>query len=97
AAPPLLPYTTLFRSSQCASLPPHGPDAKRLGARRARPRDASTYCVFGLSPTKSALLDDERLHTGDRKLLERMPVRAVRGRLSGRSEEHTSELQSRFD
>src|SRR5699024_11788314 len=91
--PTLFPYTTLFRSlpvGVSAALPhplPHGSPRAEL----ARPCPASPT-----GPTTAPCWASSGL-----LLLEAHPARARCGRpllcACGRSEEHTSELQSRFD
>src|SRR5206468_12544226 len=78
---PLFPYTTLFRSCFTANL-----------VRRTLPRGLQTETCVAVSPTGDA---------GVAALLTR-PVRVMvnetkRRRRPPRSEEHTSELQSRSD
>src|SRR5699024_11403921 len=81
---PPLPYTTLFRS--------HRARLHRLGplhpARRRRPR-VRLGVLPGHDPERSAVLGTSRP-----RLRTRLPGQHDRSR---RSEEHTSELQSRFD
>src|SRR3712207_7135289 len=76
----LFPYTTLFRSARRRARRPRGP-AARQGVRR---------------PAALALVADDRLaagHRGDAR--RRHPGRAAPLAQGPRSEEHTSELQSR--
>src|SRR3546814_1798531 len=77
----LFPYTTLFRSSHEAQ------QLSRFGNPRTRPALAEAAVVDELhvqSAKRLGLLEHLRLQVG----------RAVPGRLTARSEEHTSELQS---
>src|SRR5207249_12025032 len=84
---PLFPYTTLFRST-CAAPPNTSRKAKgTLIDSMLRPR------IFPIPPVGAAKLTR-------RTCPRTMPCRLVSGyfaRSSERSEEHTSELQSRFD
>src|SRR5207249_11940634 len=87
--PPLFPYTTLFRSEAHEPLVLGGAcDDRhvRLG-QRMRLHE----------PLQHGFRRDEALEIG-RELLAALPIRgpAVAG-AGERSEEHTSELQSRFD
>src|SRR5207247_9709549 len=84
----LFPYTTLFRSRR------HGPPARLGGHRRRRRRSPARL------PTVS------RLRAGSRARRRRarggaaaaeLRARGRRGDGSARSEEHTSELQSRVE
>src|SRR5207249_11181655 len=83
---PLFPYTTLFRSQVDAEQLPEGGQrgAKRPGAAVGRfERDADPVGGGGAHQTLGATLGD--------------PARERAHQLGVRSEEHTSELQSRFD
>src|SRR5690606_40320633 len=78
----LFPYTTLFRSEQVAHLH-RGSRRMRLGHDLADPAtiDVQRRAVLGIGPARG---QHEAADRGDR-----------RQRLAARSEEHTSELQSR--
>src|SRR3712207_7394028 len=76
----LFPYTTLFRSDVVDGQP-HAPSAQR-GQRRLQGRVVVHLVVLG------ELQDDAVQRQGDQQL-------AAHRRQQGRSEEHTSELQSR--
>src|SRR5699024_11710863 len=79
----LFPYTTLFRSSPHA----HGPQsARRRDPDRARRR--------GDQPRRAPEARPHRLRRYEQRREPRPPPG---GRLRHRSEEHTSELQSRFE
>src|SRR3712207_8523078 len=77
----LFPYTTLFRSHAAAG------GQRRLGAHPAGRTDAD-YVAVGDPARQSAQGAADRDGAGDRRPLGRCRVEA-------RSEEHTSELQSR--
>src|SRR5699024_11997904 len=92
--PTLLPYTTLFRSPP----PSRGQDRRRTDANAVAPR-AHDIAAAGFSnrPNTDPNLAGNR--EWGREIAERMidsdlGLDLVR---SHRSEEHTSELQSRFD
>src|SRR5207249_9287245 len=89
---PLFPYTTLFRSwDSCCSSP--SPPAGRFGNVMAPPADARLQ----LETARLTALYGRRAVVKDVSLMfPRHTVTALIGP-SGRSEEHTSELQSRFD
>src|SRR5690554_7574486 len=74
------PYTTLFRSPQAAGREPCGRFLDRRGWLRAD--TDGTFCCARLGPVRCAAPRTAAAH-----------ARRGRGRL--RSEEHTSELQSR--
>src|SRR5690349_22040967 len=83
--PTLFPYTTLFRSpKRCASSPraPRGRRRERVGPLALRRQPAPLL----------GELRRPRLVVGRAALQQGGP-----GRRAGRSEEHTSELQSRRD
>src|SRR5207249_5445089 len=79
----LFPYTTLFRSLPARS----GPDRGRPGARRHQPRGGAGHYsrpgAGGGGARSHRRAHGRRGRSRDRQL--------------ARSEEHTSELQSRFD
>src|SRR5690606_41682140 len=82
--PPLFPYTTLFRSCQPQSLPIVG---NSCGCRRARVRASKSAA----SPSSRASLQarpKNDIPSGN-------PFTFAAGKVTLRSEEHTSELQSR--
>src|SRR5690606_41983254 len=85
---PLVPYTTLFRSVLAAM-------DKALGLRRLA---LAVYqrllrCLFGLPCHLKVGVAGLRM--SEYRVLQRSADRARRSRRQGRSEEHTSELQSR--
>src|SRR5207249_11833406 len=91
---PLFPYTTLFRSQVTTASLPHYP----LGVSLALARQLGADSVeLALTP---ALLRQGAEHARQLSEARGVPVRilslAPLGR-AARSEEHTSELQSRFD
>src|SRR5699024_12817675 len=86
---PLLPYTTLFRS-------PRSP----VRLRHLRDLDANPVRPRVLGGVGQCLRDD--VVDPDLDMVGQIEIRAVHtrglpGSRSARSEEHTSELQSRFD
>src|SRR5699024_12238752 len=95
-APPLrstlFPYTTLFRSECCGAGPP---TAGGWGGARHPDRTASMTACLCLRPPPdlSAIIARVRWET----YVIRLTTGRVRATRSTRSEEHTSELQSRFD
>src|SRR5690606_42165147 len=84
----LFPYTTLFRSSSlswrsCDDLPGEAPRHRALGvARGQRLLARDHHDAFRARPSTAARAETRSAH-------------ARRGPPAGRSEEHTSELQSR--
>src|SRR5207249_10621978 len=92
-APPLFPYTTLFRSRAMVA-------ATRIPAVRVPLGGTPRWLPLGTVAEKQAALravarELQSLPPGRREaLLARL---AADLRVEGRSEEHTSELQSRFD
>src|SRR5437868_11256306 len=78
---PLFPYTTLFRSEVAE---------RRLVGGRAVVDDE--FVVVG-----ERVADRDRQAAGVAFLAVRADVRELHARAGRRSEEHTSELQSRFD
>src|SRR5207249_11251067 len=94
--PPFFPYTTLFRSSQptCHYINPTGFEL-RLSLRRV-----SLHPAFGSKPPQAICHYINPTGFGLRlSLLSlcRFSLRSAFGSKPSRSEEHTSELQSRFD
>src|SRR5207249_9703894 len=90
---PLFPYTTLFRSEFVVRLPllreAPSPDA----AAGSKPQGTCT-----VSPRRILLVDDNKDSAESLALVLRLTGHEVRTAYDGpRSEEHTSELQSRFD
>src|SRR3712207_7276445 len=83
----LFPYTTLFRSVPEAPALPPGLGAGALPAAG----DRGVHVEGGITVNINA----ERLEADAARLLSDEIVRAIRDRLAARSEEHTSELQSR--
>src|SRR5699024_12588313 len=84
---PLLPYTTLFRSALVA-------EAKKL--RLGDPLDESTTLGPVVKPAAAEHVRSQvadAVAAGARCLIDPVDYPAE----GGRSEEHTSELQSRFD
>src|SRR5207249_10000569 len=91
ASSTLFPYTTLFRSRRHPRQPRASPaETRRTSAARRR----ATPCARRWPSSSARLLDREDLPVGDLNL-DRFV--GTRERLAERSEEHTSELQSRFD
>src|SRR5699024_12591971 len=85
ATPRLSPYPTLFRSR---------PRGDRAGGR---PRDDERWCVRHRAHRSRGYVRRER-ETGVWRRVDSDYVRSSpRSRWRGRSEEHTSELQSRFE
>src|SRR5204862_7321193 len=88
----LFPYTTLFRSY---GLTPRG-DGVLAGAEMARSLDKSmghkVAVLFGNFEAAGSAMPDEESQLQARNLLRRNLAQIAR-----RSEEHTSELQSRRD
>src|SRR2546427_5567349 len=87
----LFPYTTLFRSRAGRSL--QGRRWRRAGARWHLPRIGWSRCSW---PVSSAVVPERRAQHGRAGLGGRLlghGAGAVGG-VAGRSEEHTSELQS---
>src|SRR2546422_5323841 len=84
----LFPYTTLFRSHVHGLAEGARPSA-RAGARRRVAADARAREDLARSRT---LLRPGRLRGGDQEI----PADQHAGDLAARSEEHTSELQSRL-
>src|SRR5699024_11920432 len=83
----LFPYTTLFRSSPRRSPPPR---ARGRGGRRGAGPSAADVPGRGSATTSAA--------TAGRRRRTRPPDAGwADGRRAARSEEHTSELQSRFE
>src|SRR5207249_11734292 len=82
-APTLTPYTTLFRSRA-------RPQAEDIRRRRAQPAVPARGAALR-APLRRGMVDGHSV--------DRLPARlaAQAGRADRRSEEHTSELQSRFD
>src|SRR5207253_9819712 len=85
--PTLFPYTTLFRSRAVAALAPG--DFGRRGERLKDP-EAFAASVRRLEPQLGALRG-----TSGQVLAQDMVNHATEWQLERRSEEHTSELQSR--
>src|SRR3712207_8408087 len=83
----LFPYTTLFRSAfalltmGCAAAPPSAPAAETAAACRGE----GLHDLVGRTATPELAAEAQR----------RSGARTVRWMRPGRSEEHTSELQSR--
>src|SRR5207249_8023827 len=92
--PPLFPYTTLFRSIRAAQLPERA-GIPAIGTTAGGGRLSPAGVVEPAQHPKSLKARD-RLAAS---LIEPAPDTAVdvRIRAKARSEEHTSELQSRFD
>src|SRR5690606_41542719 len=90
---PLCPYTTLFRSGLAGRLP--GP----AGAAAARPPRRFAGLLAGLGPGRRPdrvlLQPAGRLACAAVAARFRRPGRGAEPGPAGRSEEHTSELQSR--
>src|SRR5207249_5061281 len=93
---PRFPYTTLFRSQVGAA---GAGEVARRKAERAADRVAG-----GKSEAAVAIAEDDfervRAAVGDRDVADAVTVEVGAGdvpRPADRSEEHTSELQSRFD
>src|SRR5690606_41725345 len=89
---PLSPYTTLFRSLELALVPRQQPVDRVLALQRAGlgiDHLAVAKVDRGLTIRRPGELDDTRL-AADLDRLDHVHDRHV-----GRSEEHTSELQSR--
>src|SRR5699024_12284339 len=89
-ASPLVPYTTLFRSHACS-------DHRSLGGKPSR----STAPIAGRSETSAVRMimvaPAQRAGSGPAAVEGRSAGPTCVGRARSRSEEHTSELQSRFD
>src|SRR5207247_7497105 len=84
---PLFPYTTLFRSANAVQLvPAHAVAEVGAGA------GGNAICVYGIAVRcpKPAIAN-----VGREEFVE--PAVETPGSSAGRSEEHTSELQSRVD
>src|SRR3712207_8705341 len=82
----LFPYTTLFRSRHQAGLTPALDPARQAGDRLANQvLEHLPACERGVGRRREVQQIDE----------EQRPAHAHPGRLRIRSEEHTSELQSR--
>src|SRR5699024_12384478 len=88
--PTLFPYTTLFRSEQGAVIVDRLQQVQEYLRRTAAEEDET-----GCSLLDALVLVCEQSETGTGT--EDSTSRAETGRTRGRSEEHTSELQSRFD
>src|SRR5690606_40824068 len=90
--PTPFPYTTLFRSGARGAGPARGAVAGRRGGAAARPRDGRTQ-------RRGQPAEAGRIAAGLSRAANwpvRTPVPApARHAAAGRSEEHTSELQSR--
>src|SRR5207249_12235520 len=93
SAPPPFPYTTLFRS----------PDVQPLAVQRrtfAPPRDPLLAGAEVVDVAEMHIAHALAVGDGDRHREEGDPALGVQrsvDRIDDRSEEHTSELQSRFD
>src|SRR5207249_8538167 len=92
--PPLFPYTPLFRSARLPAAPPRGPAvvvAPAPGVFRALATARPGW--LGAARVSTRPTAGLRLRRGG------VPLPDAPARLAGdgRSEEHTSELQSRFD
>src|SRR5206468_9292707 len=92
----LFPYTTLFRSKDVVCLANGAQERhgfRRRGVARSQHLHARPYALEAV--------DDDGLARLESRLYDPQPIdrRAERDRaiLDGRSEEHTSELQSRSD
>src|SRR3989441_11915558 len=85
----LFPYTTLFRSVCGCESGNAGADARDRRRRRAQRRSRECHLPWTSDGDKNV----ERTGCGARKEKGRQRRRAI-GRISERSEEHTSELQS---
>src|SRR3546814_8127631 len=87
------PYTTLCRSSRRARF------LRAAGRRIARERDSTVRHALSLGSARRARRSRRLAQPRQRRLVRRLCARAVRsarraGDALGRSEEHTSELQS---
>src|SRR5437868_9581950 len=83
--PPLFPYTTLFRSL---------PMTMGFGVGLAFDSDSNTALFLGAALAATSVGITARVFS-DLRALTSIEARTVLG--AARSEEHTSELQSRFD
>src|SRR5207249_5802912 len=93
--PTLFPYTTLFRSPGRRRRRRRGPPRPRSGRAPLRGHGAAAGLIAFMTPQAHTLWVSLLLHSpGDGHAPRRAGPRAADG---PRSEEHTSELQSRFD
>src|SRR3546814_9669511 len=93
----LFPYTTLFRS--CGLFPAHGKDHRRPRLPCADNRDRARNAVSFRPPlqtthVKNAVLVQDRGHIGFGNVISEAGILEDHAGVHGRSEEHTSELQS---
>src|SRR5699024_11551161 len=94
-APPALPYTTLFRSHE---ITPHIPVTTNFMAHTCPNID-----LWAWADEVDVVSNDHYLIAADERNFVELALDAdltrsiARGRSGERSEEHTSELQSRFD
>src|SRR5207249_7106427 len=93
--PTLFPYTTLFRSRHC--LQGLGPqESRREPAMRALPRRRGGL-GYSILWEREPTIRGSRRDGGRIWLIGRPHASCTGTSLRSRSEEHTSELQSRFD
>src|SRR5207249_11956630 len=87
--PPLFPYTTLFRSPNLEAAV-----VKDVGTCFEQEIPEVVHALLGVEPRLGSGSQFERTFG---YLVEHAPSFSLRGGTRERSEEHTSELQSRFD
>src|SRR5690606_41956654 len=90
--PTPLPYTTLFRSGQKNRLPNQ---FNKYNSIIPKPRRVNIFLTVFNRECRSTSAEDRPNDVSDRKRLHRWRTFFLSGRASDRSEEHTSELQSR--
>src|SRR5206468_6611515 len=93
-SPPLFPYTTLFRSVERRDVVGRDEGHRRVPARRGRVEDVVRAPAAERAPT---LQRPEPVLPRPSVVVVPEVRRLERRNLGGRSEEHTSELQSRSD
>src|SRR5699024_12751573 len=92
----LLPYTPLFRSVRTDAPPGLGGDPAEFDRLPRREGELGMVVLLDQSDAACTFVAPQRQQVGSVEQ-DRWPVRPTAVCAGGRSEEHTSELQSRFD